>query len=329
MSSILRHICLTGAALLILSTALSSCFTGVESTPKIKNDEARKQGITGGTDEERFLADVRPQPVKDWSKGKKFYITDSKVAVLFTQPFTERALGEGSELTFDTIIPAPSVTGRGASNVRFLTAKGDTLNYRLEIARDELMKREKLLVPFTIENYVVERVRDKILGKTLYINVPTWLPAGLQLSQGEYVPSVSRYVKGLRHTPVKITAVEPGNDAYPVCVYFKDTTGEFPDETFRIYMTAGSDNIATRNFETLFSFENVRKKYPLISDHIWDLIIHSKLEPGMTREECRLALGSPSDNIKYATTKAMVERWIYDSGVYLIFEDGVLTAFRQ
>lgn len=313
----------------MFSPALTSCFTGVESTPRIKNDEARKHGFIGGTVEERYLADVKPQPVKDWSKGKKFHITDPKVAVLFTQPFSERALAEGSELTFDTIVPAPSVTGRGASNVRFLSASGDTLCYRLEIASDQLLKRDRLLIPFTIESYVVDRVRDKLSGKTLYINVPTWLPADLRLSRGEYVPSVSRYVRGLRHTPVEITAVEPGNDAYPVCVYFKDTTGEFPDETFRIYMTAGSDNIATRNFETLFSFENVRKKYPLISDHIWNLIIHSRLEPGMTREECRLALGSPSENRKYATTKAMVERWIYDSGVYLIFEDGVLTTFRQ
>jgi hypothetical protein len=49
----------------------------------------------------------------------------------------------------------------------------------------------------------------------------------------------------------------------------------------------------------------------------------------MTSSECRLALGAPNDYTRVPTTGGMVERWTYDNGVYLMFEDGVLTRYRK
>ena len=50
----------------------------------------------------------------------------------------------------------------------------------------------------------------------------------------------------------------------------------------------------------------------------------------MTRDECRLALGTP-DSIDRATTvgNTHFERWSYENGVYLLFEDGYLSKFRM
>lgn len=42
----------------------------------------------------------------------------------------------------------------------------------------------------------------------------------------------------------------------------------------------------------------------------------------MTRDECRLALGAPA-------TTGMVEFWQYSDGIYLLFEENILTRFRR
>ena len=49
----------------------------------------------------------------------------------------------------------------------------------------------------------------------------------------------------------------------------------------------------------------------------------------MTMEECRLALGSPREVERDATYGALIERWIYENGIYLLFSDGILTRFRR
>ena len=48
----------------------------------------------------------------------------------------------------------------------------------------------------------------------------------------------------------------------------------------------------------------------------------------MTRDECRLALGAPNSYRTIPVYNAIVEQWNYDDGLYLIFEDGILTRYR-
>ena len=94
-------------------------------------------------------------------------------------------------------------------------------------------------------------------------------------------------------------------------------------------MTYGTSASATRNFDRLFSFTDPRRSYPRITDATWQKIIRSQVEAGMTRDECRLALGAPDHIDRGATPGAQLERWTYDNGVYLIFEDGILERWRK
>lgn len=307
---------------------LSSCFTGVESTPTINSSELKKHIAPQKSAEESFLSDIVPTPVSRWENGKNFRITNSKISIIFNHSGSPEYLAEGKDLKYAGLRAAPSITGKGASSLLFINEHQDTLVYEVERPPSDLMNRERLVIPFTIETSIVDSVRARLVGKQLYITTSAWLPGEKYLPSNENIPSYTRYVRGLRHVPVEIVDVQSGNEAYPVCIFFKDTTGEFADRIFRIYMTVGSDHIATRNFDTLFNFDNPRKNYPRISNRIWNLIIHSTVEEGMTRDECRLALGTPSELQKGATPGTLVERWIYDNGQYLIFEDGVLTKFR-
>lgn len=93
-------------------------------------------------------------------------------------------------------------------------------------------------------------------------------------------------------------------------------------------MTTGTDRSSTRNFATLFSLTDPRLRYPAITDENWEAITYSRVRPYMTRDEARMAVGSPNEIDRGRNYSAAYERWIYPNGAYLIFEDGLLKSFR-
>jgi hypothetical protein len=135
-------------------------------------------------------------------------------------------------------------------------------------------------------------------------------------------------ITGLKYVKAKITSVVPGNVVYPVKVSFATEVDGKPVDA-SVYMSVGDAGHSARNFSALFSFNNPRKNFPLVTDENWRKIMHGRVAVDMTRDECRLALGSPSRIDRYQGTTAYGERWSYENGVYLIFFDGVLSSFRQ
>ena len=61
---------------------------------------------------------------------------------------------------------------------------------------------------------------------------------------------------------------------------------------------------------------------------MWALITQSRVREGMSRDECRLALGQPDRIVRTPTYGGMREHWRYTDGLYLVFDDGYLTSFR-
>lgn len=323
----LKHI-ISGLTIFVASMMLAGCFTGVESTPKIKASEVKRHDM-GTKEEKSFLSDIRPEAPVYWKEGKKFYVTNPKIALLFNEITQSRPLQEGDYITFLSMTEAPSITDRGATVITFVTPDGREVIYRVEMPLSKILENKKFTIPFTIEQSIVDAVGERLKGKKYYITTPSWLPDTTVLAKGISTPSANMYVAGLRHVPVEITDVTPGNEAYPVSIVFKELTGAFPGKKFKTFMTAGSDNIATRNFEMLFAFDNPRKKYPRITDEVWKLIINSRVQAGMTRDECRLALGAPIVINYLPYSNSEVEHWSYDNGIFLEFKDGLLNRFRR
>ncbi len=302
---------------LILSSlsalTLASCFTGIESTPKITSGDVRRRQ-TPTADEENFLSDVGATRPSLWTAGKRFYVTDNKIAILFTVNSDNKNDLAGHELMFKSFEPVSSLTGEGSTDIVLTSDRGDDLHYTVNIPYDRLMKRQRFDIPFTVERSVVDSVNAAMSGNRYYITTPKW-----------YDSATDKEIKALRHIPVRIGGVAPGNSVYPLKVTF--SSDSIPGEYY-ILMTYGSDKASTRNFNKLFAFDNPRDRYRHITDHTWQLIIHSKIEEGMTRDECHLALGTPNAVKTVPTNAAVYEQWSYDDGVYLIFEDNILTRFR-
>lgn len=300
-----------------MAALLSSCFTGVESTPRISSGDVRKRDAADRTPEQLFLNDIQPEAPAAWQNGKRFYVTDDKISIIFQPAVDISESLNGKDIVFKRFENVPSVTGTGATVAVFtLPGQSEELRYRINSPISEILERERLEVPFSVERSIVERVDSAMRGNKYYISTPKWFSA-----------VDNHAVTGRRHIPVKISRVEPGTYIYPLRVFFR-AEDNFNNEEFWIPMTIGSDRAATRNFSTVFNFDNPRKRYPQITNETWDLIVNSRVTSGMTRDECRLALGAPTSYRTIPVYNAVVEQWSYDDGLYLIFEDGILTRYR-
>lgn len=310
---ILLNITLCTVAI-IGQSALTSCFTGVESTPKITARDIRARNAND-TPESLLLADLDDIMSRPFAPGRTFYVTDNRISLAFsTAPgvdFPENL--KGSVLTLSNIDTEPTISGNQQYILKFTTDNGTDLFYRPAIADTVFNTKRMCYVPFTIDKAMVDTVNARLSGRDVYILVAQ-----------RFDPS-QNHASGMRYIPVKITGVQPSYQPIPLKVSFTQPDGS----TSAVLMSSGTGASASRNFETLFSFTDPRLKYKQIAPEIWDDIMHSRIRLGMTPVECRLALGSPNSYNRRPSSMGMVEFWQYDNGKYLYFEDGVLARFRN
>lgn len=308
---------MTRYLLVILSAIyLNSCFTGIESTPRITVSDVNKEHIML-TPEQKFLADISAEPIARWSAGKRFYVTDDRISLALTTALPHDSLHlAGHFISLTGVKPVTSVTGEQVAQISFVTDTGIPVEYTIPRPYSQVMDAAETEIPFAVEMSVVDEVSAILKGNRYYIVTPMWYDAH----------GASR-VEGLRHVPVDVIDVVPGNDVYPLRVIFRQANK--PAETYSVYMTMGSRRTSTLNFDRLLAFENPRARHPQITDEVWDLIIHSMVKAGMTKDECRLALGYPDTIGQRPTTSGMVEYWSYSDGKILLFDEGLLASFRR
>ena len=123
----------------------------------------------------------------------------------------------------------------------------------------------------------------------------------------------------LRYTPLQIKDVQPEKTGTSVTLLLADVLGT----TYQIKVDLRYDPILRNEdfIENLFEFANIRKKYPNISEANWLMLAKGEVKPGMTTEECKLAIGEPIE-IR-ARTDSRFETWLY-RGKILEFENGIL-----
>ncbi len=307
--------------------ALCSCFTGVESTPRINASDVRRQQAGKVSPEQELFSNYAPLPPSKWQRGQRFRVVDKRISLIFTSASSNSSSLVGQDLVFQSATPAVSITGNDATELRFSNAEGGSFYYNIPTELSSLDTLQRLDIPFTVDMELVGRLDTALKGRKFFVRTPAW-----------YEPTGERKaVGGLRHIEVQVDSVGPGNTSFPASVYFHIADPQMASLAFpagqpeerMVYMSVGKGTTSTRNFETLFSFDNPRKLYPSIEKEVWELIIRSKVQTGMSREECRLALGAPTSITRVPTYGGMRESWSYSDGVFLIFDDGFLTRFRQ
>ena len=308
---ILRN--LTLAAMMLAATAgLTSCFTGIESTPKITQSDVKRENIRTSL-EQTFLSDIHGQPFGSWQPGKRFIATDNRLATMSVT--TPAQIGDisGRNLRYEGWRGGVSVTGDSVTDVTLLTPEGHRLTYRLSASPSVLWQRTDVDIPFTIEGSVVDSVAARIGRQTYYVITSLWYDRDDQSITGK------KFVKAT------VDSVMPGNTVYPIKLIMRLED----DRLFNLFMSVGSSHKNPRGFGSLFSLTDPRLNYPSISDETWQNIINARVARGMSRDECKLALGAPNRIDRGTDNSYLYERWYYDSGIYLTFQDGILTSFRR
>ena len=298
--------------------ACTSCFSGVESTPKITAKHVSKEGASALlVPEETFLQNVAGDSVGVWREGKEFFVTDSRISIAL-EPSRHELPRQGDIIRFKNFNEVPAMTGKSETEIVFSQSDSLICVYRVGMSLDELRKRPMgVEIPFLIEMSVVEKARKALAGKVLYIRTPVW-----------YTADGTNSVSGKKFIPVRVTTVEPGNLVYPLRVCFQPTDMAGSGESC-VYMSVSDKSKSGRNFAMLFSLTDPRQRYPEITDEVWNNIQNSRVAKYMTRDECRIALGAPKSVQRRNMITSLQELWTYENGVYLLFDDGILQSYRQ
>lgn len=301
--------------IIISSLLLSSCYTATESTPTIKEKDIPKHIPTA---EELVMENNFTQRgCHLWLEGKVFISVEEQLSPVL------RPEGKSSPTISGLKGKAFIYRGSREENIfgdkavvyLLFECEGNRYSYYTGKSWQEIADTDYLpLIPSLVDADEVAVARSLFEGKTLYILTNQWYN-----ESGEPIP-------GRHYVPVQITAVEPGNNVLPLALLFVDEKNTHA----RVYIsTKSSLHTQLLSFDRLFSYDNPRKAHSDISDEIWAAITEGRLLKGMTKNECRLSIGTPAEIKKIPTYSGLKEQWLYNSGTYLFFSDGILEEFRE
>lgn len=307
--SLMVKLCAAG-----LLMVCGGCFTGVEGTKKIElsRQEVRRSEPTA---EDRLISEVSAQKAEDWRQGKKFLVTDNRAALMFdsrTLPANPINLNlAGKTLRFTGFSNQKTAAGEEEKIIVFTDGEREYLyptgstsgNGKALPLSDEL--------PMMVDKEMIGHINALLQGRTLWTRTQLWYDSSGKVKHGK------------KYIPVTVDSVTAGDNAFPLKIWFTGKEDN-SDSKGTLYITIGATRANSRPFGSQFALADMRRDYPDIEDSVWTLIQEGKIKEGMTKEECRLSLGSPLDVVQGHNTGNLYDIWQYSDGLYLIFQDGVL-----
>lgn len=296
---------------LFIACCLQSCFTGIESTKKITLSKEDKK-VIAPTEEEMLLSDVHATPHTAWPVGKKFYVVGSKSSLLFEPRKISSGVSSLSE--GDTLVYGSSRTitePDGSSVVSLNFSRGvDEFRYVPRISSKVIMSDA---IPGLIDPKMIGEVERILKGKTLYTLTSMCTDTEGNKSEGK------------KFERVIVTDVDAGDIIFPVKVKYLNED----NKECCIFINFGNSGKDSRSFANMFSLSDPREKHHEITPSHWEDIRQGKVVVGMTKEECKLAKGNPSevnDGHDYSHTLLI---WSYNDGTVLYFVDGILRGVNE
>lgn len=309
------HYIVAGCCVLAMALLTVSCGTGIEVTERVTDKDVKK--VINQVDNRPQLKtlDAFVDSVPAWKIGKRFWVADNQAKLLFatsTEYDIDTVQLAGHVLTYAGYDTGGIYDNRNTVNLRF--NDGDNLYvYRTGKTMDDFHPR--FSIPMLIDLDMVDDVARQVTGMECYIRTGIWYDR-----QSEQMMDGRHFIK------VHIDKVMPGNAVLPLRVYF--TTIDSGEQAM-VWMSENASSIMGRDFDALFVKKDPKLDYPTVSDENWERITRGQVALGMTKEECRLSMGTPARISENPDQGGLREYWYYDGGAYLFFIDGLLSQFRR
>lgn len=292
----------------------TGCHTGIESTKTITLSKSERRQLEASP-EEKLMDGLLAPKLSEWKKGKRFLVSDNRASLVF-DPYSvgtdQEELG-GKIIEYEGVTLKTTPGGADEAVIAFKNGAG-TLQYSTGKSPDDAgVSISSMDVPMLIDLEFVAKVRDLLVGRKVWTRSQLW-----------YDRSENK-IDGRKFVPVEIVDVTPGTMVFPLKVDIMDENRN----PAMMYMNAGTSGIESRTFRNLFSLTDPKDRYPDIHQDVWQLIQRGKVRLGMTKDECKLALGNPSDVNSGHDWSSTIDFWQYPNGSYLRFQDGLLVSFRN
>lgn len=300
--------------LIIVVLFLSGCNTGIENTKTIKMSKSEMKA-TRITEEERFMSDLRPPLLNEWERGKKFLITDERASLVFDISNYSESSDSVSGHVIEYLGIEEKTTPAGGKETVVVFQDGKRIlrfptGKNLKDAESTILSMD---IPMLIDLDMVEAADKMLKNKKVWTRTNLW-----------YTPEGAK-MNGLQFVSVVIDSVSPGTMVFPLKLNMKDSEGK----DFVLFMNLKNTGIESRTFQNLFTLSDPKLKYTFVQPDNWSYIERGEVRIGMTKAECKLSLGNPSDVNSGHDWNSTIELWQYPNGTFLRFEDGVMIGFRN
>jgi len=137
-------------------------------------------------------------------------------------------------------------------------------------------------------------------------------------------------VKIKRYSPVKIVDIVAGwYEHAPIRFIVQSPSGDEGYVDINLSGTNVSDILRKYSkFEDDFFTEDPRKTFKW-SEKIWSAIEDGKVFIGMTAQQAEMSWGKPKEINRTIVGSTNKEQWVYASGSYLYFDNGILSAIQN
>lgn len=295
-----------------------SCGTGIEVTEHVTDKDVQRVIEQLDSRQTIVTLDTYKDSLPAWKTGKRFWVADNLVTQLFVhQPGYDKDTLKLAGRVLNYVGHQTGGLFDDDNRYIFINLYDSLTNltYTCRAGRAQDAYRQGFTIPMLIDMDMVEYVGNQVVGKDYYIRTGIW-----------YNRQSEQMKDGRHHIKVHIDSVLPGNAILPLRVLF---TADDTREKAMVWMVDNPFIMQGRSFDAMFVASDPHLAYPDITDTNWELITRSQIAEGMTKEECRLALGSPKSIRDNSNQSGMREYWDYDGGSYLLFVDGLLHQFRK
>lgn len=290
------------------------CFTGIEGTRRIELSRGDLRRLRA-TPEDTLLASMPVRHVGGLCRGDSFRITDDRIAYFTEIRAADRndTLLTGRTIRFGGLMDRPLPSGDSERMMIFTDGRWSMV-YPLGKAAPAADSIPVTRLPMLLDLSMVAEARRRLEGRRL------WTRTSLGYD------SAGERVKTLKFAPVTVREVRANDGNFPLLLVLEpDTPGQ---ATFSVYMGFGTVRGESRTFPAQFYLSDPRLRHTSVSDGVWADIMASRVSVGMTKEECRLALGPPDEVDTGHDYSRLLDIWTYPDGTFLRFVDGRLSDFR-